>query len=130
MAVSTKIGDYIEPATGVVRNPFENPFGDSVWRSSWLYSSLMIIKGKAPAVYADIAHDHGLDIASATLFLRSFAAHGTGTGGWTVIGSTQKFSTDQLAPLLYLLECRGSSGPRTTWRRPRPSSRASSTWSE
>ena len=105
MPVSMKIGDYIDPATGVVMNPFENPFGDSVWRSSWLYSSLLVIKGKAPAVHDDIAHAHGLDVASATMFLRSFAEHGIGDDGWTVIGSAQKFSTDQLSPLLYLLEC-------------------------
>ncbi len=105
MPVSMKIGDYIDPATGVVTNPLENPFGDSVWRSSWLYSSLMVIKGKAPTVYDDISHAHGLDIASATTFLKYFAEHGTGSDGWTVIGSTQKFSTDQLSPLLYLLEC-------------------------
>jgi hypothetical protein len=104
MSVSMKVGDYIDPATGVVRNPFENPFGDSVWRSSWFYSSLMIIKARAPSVYSDIASTHGLDVASATTFLKTFADHATGSGGWTVIGSTQKFSTDQLAPLLYLLE--------------------------
>lgn len=105
MPVSMKIGDYIDTATGVVMNPFENPFGDSVWRSSWLYSSLLVIRGKAPAVYNDIADDHGLDVASATTFLKTFAEHGTGNDGWTVIGSTQKFSTDQLSPLLYLLQC-------------------------
>jgi hypothetical protein len=105
MSVSMKIGDYVDSATGVIRNPFENPFGDSVWRSSWLYSSLLIIKAKAPAVYEEISHDHGLDTASATTFLKAFVEHGIGDDGWTVIGSTQKFSTDQLSPLLLLLEC-------------------------
>jgi hypothetical protein len=105
MAVSMRIGDYIDAATGVVTNPLENPFGDSVWRSSWLYASLLVIQGKAPAVYDEIAHDHGLDVAMATTFLKYFADHGTGKDGWTVIGSTQRFSTDQLSPLLYLLEC-------------------------
>lgn len=105
MPISMKIGDYIDAATGVVTNPFENPFGDSVWRSSWLYGSLLVIHGNAPAIYNEIAHDHGLDVATATTFLKYFADHGIGNSGWTVIGSTQKFSTDQLAPLLYLLEC-------------------------
>jgi hypothetical protein len=100
-----KVGDYIDPTTGVVMNPFEDPWGDSVWRSSWLYSSLLVIKAKAPSTYGEIALIHNLDVASATTFLKSFAEHGTGDDGWTVLGSTQKFSTDQLAPLLYLLEC-------------------------
>jgi hypothetical protein len=105
MPISMKIGDYIDHATGVVTNPFENPFGDSVWRSSWLYSSLLVLKGKSRTAYDDIAQNHALDTASATTFLRTFAAHVTGNDGWAVLGSTQKFSTDQLSPLLYLLQC-------------------------
>lgn len=31
MADSTKIGDYVDAVTGMVTNPLENPFGDSVW---------------------------------------------------------------------------------------------------
>jgi hypothetical protein len=105
MAVSMKIGAYIDATTGVVTNPLENPFGDSVWRSSWLYSSLLVIKGKSPTEYRSIITNHSINDASSTNFLNYFSQHAISSSGWSVIGSAQQFSTDQLAPLLYLLEC-------------------------
>src|SRR5437773_1314708 len=105
MALSAKIGDYIDPATSVVTNPYENPFDDSVWRSSWFYASLLVLRGKQPAAYNDIIALHGLPADATAKFLAYFSQHGVSDDGWTVIGSDQKFSTDQLSPLLYLLEC-------------------------
>jgi hypothetical protein len=105
MGLSNKIGDYVDGPTGVVTNPFENPFGDSVWRSSWLYASLLVLRGKQPTAYNDIMTLHSLTADSPAKFLMYFSQHGIGDNGWTVIGSDQQFSTDQLAPLLYLLEC-------------------------
>jgi hypothetical protein len=105
MPLSSKIGDYIDPTTGVVTNPYENPFGDSVWRSSWLYASMLVLRSKSPTLFDSICAFHSLDKNAPARFLNSFVAHGIGDQGWTVIGSSQKFSGDQFAPLLYLLEC-------------------------
>lgn len=110
MPTSLKIGDYIDSASGIVTNPLDDPFGDSVWRSSWFYASLLTICGLDRPTYVQIATDHGLDIGSAATFLNYFLKNGTGDSGWLVPGSSQKFSTDQLAPLLYLLEAASSFG--------------------
>ncbi len=46
---------YVDPETGVMMRPsshgFVEPFGDGVWRSSWFYSALLLIKCKEPAAY-------------------------------------------------------------------------------
>ena len=107
-----RIGQYIDSATGVVRRPYpDDAYGDCVWRSSWLYASVLILRAKEPAVYAFLQLHHDLDATLAGTFLSYFRDHGTGPDGWNVPGSTQDFSRDQLSPLLYLLACVSAFAP-------------------
>ena len=55
MADSQKYVQYLDAETAVVKRPegpgWDDPFGDGVWRSSWFYSSLLIIKAKDQPTY-------------------------------------------------------------------------------
>lgn len=106
---------YIDNESGVVKRPegtgWDDPFGDGVWRSSWFYSSLLIIRSRDHATYDQICNKHGLSEDLVERFLRYFRDHNAGTTGWALPKNpTQYFSGDQLAPLLYLMTCVKSYG--------------------
>src|SRR4051794_23525090 len=63
-APTLKCGDYIERDTGLVTKPksWSDIYGDCVWRSSWLYASLLAIREKDPGLYKELRDKHGLDI--------------------------------------------------------------------
>ena len=110
-----RYSQYVDDETGVVKKPerdgFDDPFGDGVWRSSWFYASLLVIQSKDPATYQRLQKDHGVDVAQATRFLRYFRDHCTNGDEWKLPkNNEQKFSGDQLAPLLYLLASVNSYG--------------------
>lgn len=48
---------YIDGQTGVVKRPegegWTDPYGDGVWRSSWFYASLLVIRAKDPGSTTD-----------------------------------------------------------------------------
>jgi hypothetical protein len=98
---------YIDQESAVVKRPegsgWSDPFGDGVWRSSWFYSSLLIIKAKDAATFQHICGAHGLTESLITRFLSYFRDNCAGVDEWTLPKNpSQKFSGDQLAPLLYL----------------------------
>ena len=98
---------YVDPGTGIIQQPgpWGDPFGDAVWRTSWFYSSLIVIRALAPAEHSALAAAHGVDAAQAGLFLSYFRGHCLGDDGWEMPKNPgQEFSRDQLIPLLYLLE--------------------------
>lgn len=103
-----RYSQYFDAETGVILRPPESagfePFGDGVWRSSWFYASLIVIAAKEAATYHKLQHEHGLNVSMAGKFLQHFRDNNIGDGGWTVPKADQKFSRDQLVPLLYLLE--------------------------
>ncbi len=99
-------GQYIDQESGVVKRPegpgWTDPFGDGVWRSSWFFSSLLIIKAKDPATFQHICEQHGLAESQIQRFLVYFRDNCAGVDEWTLPKNpSQKFSGDQLAPLLY-----------------------------
>lgn len=103
-----RYAQYIDAETGVVKRPegegWSDPFGDGVWRSSWFYGSLLAIRAKDPQTYEGLRKDHGIEAAQAGQFLTYFRDHCTGGDEWTLPKNpSQKFSRDQLTPLLYLL---------------------------
>ena len=103
-----RYSQYVDAETAVVKRPegpgWSDPFGDGVWRTSWFYSSLLIIKAKDGSLYDKIRTEHGVDESLATKFLAYFRDNCTGSDQWSLPKNpTQKFSGDQLAPLLYLL---------------------------
>jgi len=107
-AATQKYSQYIDAESAVVKRPegpgWSDPFGDGVWRSSWFYSSLLIIKNKDVHGYDKLKSDHGIDERLVTQFLSYFRDHCTDPDEWSLPKNpTQKFSGDQLAPLLYLL---------------------------
>jgi hypothetical protein len=97
-------GDYVERRTGLVTKPtsWSDIHGDSVWRSSWLYASLLVIREKDPALYKELRDKHGLDLKYLQSYLDTCLDKVCGDNGWHVPGSDQKFSRDQLAPMLYM----------------------------
>ncbi len=66
---------------------------------------MLVLRGKNPGLFNSVCALHNLDGNAPATFLTYFAANGTGDQGWRVVGSSQQFSGDQFAPLLYLLEC-------------------------
>jgi len=107
-AAEDKYQQYIDKASGVVMKPdkdgFDDPYGDGVWRSSWFYGSLLIIKNKDAGTYNQIVQEHHLDMADLDKFLVYFRDNCTTGDQFTLPKNpSQKFSGDQLAPLLYLL---------------------------
>lgn len=104
-----KYSQYIDAESAVVKRPegegWSDPFGDGVWRSSWFYASLLIIQANDADEYARLQSEHGVDTALAGKFLTYFRDHCLGDHGWRLPkNESQKFSRDQLVPLLYLLE--------------------------
>ncbi len=103
-----KCAQYIDDASGVVKKPdaFDNdPFGDSVWRSSWFYASLILLKALDPPTYQQIEQTHQVGVEGAGTFLSFFRQHCLESDGWSLPKNpTQRFSRDQLVPLLFLLE--------------------------
>lgn len=102
-----RYAQYIDQESAVVKRPegagWSDPFGDGVWRSSWFYSSLLIIKGKDTTAFQQICNDHGITEGLVGGFLSYFRDNCAGTDGWMLPKNpSQKFSGDQLAPLLYL----------------------------
>jgi hypothetical protein len=100
--------DYLDEETSVIKRPegadWSDPFGDGVWRSSWFYASLILIKGHDPQNYATIYGEHGVGIEEAGNFLKYFAANNIQGEEWSLPKNpSQKFSRDQLAPLLLML---------------------------
>jgi hypothetical protein len=105
---SLNISQYLDSETAVMKRPegegWSDPFGDGVWRSSWFYASLVVIKGEQPRLYDAIEQDHGVGIEHAKQFLTGFRDNNTGRDEWTLPKNPrQKFSRDQLVPLLYLM---------------------------
>lgn len=103
-----RYAQYFDPETGIIMRPPESagfePFGDGVWRSSWFYASLLAIAAKDATTYQKLQREHGVDVSMAETFLQYFRDNSISNGGWTVPKTDQKFSRDQLIPLLYLLE--------------------------
>ncbi len=104
-----KYSQYIDPESAVVKRPegegWSDPYGDGVWRSSWFYASLLIIQANDPDEYARLQSEHAVDTALAGQFLTYFRDHCLSDHGWRLPkNESQKFSRDQLVPLLYLLE--------------------------
>ncbi|MDD5269390.1 MAG: hypothetical protein PHO08_20125 [Methylococcales bacterium] len=99
---------YVDSETYVIKRPDSNgvnwgdPFGDGVWRSSWFYASLIVIRALDAAAYAKIKSEHDVDVTLAGQFLEYFRDHCLSNGGWQLPKTTQDFSRDQLVPLLYL----------------------------
>jgi hypothetical protein len=99
---------YVDEESNVIKRPqgegWSDPFGDGVWRSSWFYASLIVLKAEDPAAYGDLVQRHGVKAEQAKKFLEYFLANNTGSDEWTLPKNpSQKFSRDQLVPLLYLL---------------------------
>lgn len=97
---------YLDQESGVIKRPepWGDVFGDGVWRSSWFYASLLIIRSLAPQQYTALVDTHGVDVSEAGTFLHFFRSHCLHADGWTMPKhSEQAFSRDQLLPLLYLL---------------------------
>jgi hypothetical protein len=106
--MTQRYSQYIDAESGVVKRPegkgWSDAFGDGVWRSSWFYASLLILKAKAPHEYASLQTEHGLDKSLVGRFLTYFRNHCLGDHGWRLPKQPeQDFSRDQLVPLLYLL---------------------------
>jgi hypothetical protein len=109
---------YIDAESGVIKRPegqgWDDPFGDGVWRTSWFYSSLLILKGKDAALFASLIATHQLTEASIDRFVEYFLTHCTGSEGWSLPKNpSQLFSGDQLAPLLYLFASINQYGSNT-----------------
>jgi hypothetical protein len=99
---------YIDKETGVVKRPegegWTDPFGDGVWRSSWLYASLFVIHAKDKDAYDRLQSKHQIDLSLAGTFLNYFRDHCISDNGLRLPkNDSQEFSRDQLIPLLYLL---------------------------
>ena len=77
-----KYAQYIDAESAVVKRPegpgWDDPFGDGVWRSSWFYSSLLIVKAKDKVTYDNIRTMHGVDEKFVAQFIRYFHDHCTG----------------------------------------------------
>ena len=100
-----KWGDYIEQETGLVTKPksWSDIYGDCVWRSSWVYASLLVIREKDQGLYKELRDTHGLHLKYLDPYLATCIDKVCGDDEWCVPGSDQKFSRDQLAPMLYML---------------------------
>src|SRR3990170_290310 len=99
---------YIDQESAVVKRPegpgWSDPFGDGVWRSSWFYGSLLIISAKDRPLYENIRDTHGVTIEDGREFLLKFRELNRGGHQWRLPkNATQKFSRDQLTPLLFFL---------------------------
>ena len=100
---------YVDSETYVIKRPESNgvdwgdPLGDGVWRSSWFYASLIVIRALDAVTYAKIKSEHNVDVSMAGKFLEYFRDHCISNDGWQLPKTTQEFSRDQLVPLLYLL---------------------------
>jgi hypothetical protein len=113
-----KYAQYIDADSAVIKRPegtgWSDPFGDGVWRSSWFYSSLLIIKAKDKPTYDVVALAHGVDETLVAKFLTYFRDNCTGGDEWVLPKHpSQKFSGDQLSPLLYLLASVNAYGDAT-----------------
>lgn len=105
---SQRFSQYIDNESGVVKKPegsgWDDAFGDGVWRSSWFYSSMLIIKSRDRAAFDKLCNDHEISEQLVERFLRYFRDHNTNADGWSLPKNpTQLFSGDQLAPLLFLI---------------------------
>jgi len=103
-----RYAQYIDAETAVVKRPegpgYDDPFGDGVWRSSWFYGSLLAIRIKDPVAYNRLKAEHGVDVSQAERFLGYFRDNCTSGDEWKLPKKDdEKFSGDQLAPLLYFL---------------------------
>ena len=113
LTMSQSFSQYIDSESGVVKKPdgWEDPYGDGVWRSSWFYATLLILKAKDPAGFELLRNTHSLSDQGAEQFLKYFAENCLGQDEWTIPkNSKQKFSGDQLAPLLFLITSVGQFG--------------------
>ncbi|QEH39278.1 hypothetical protein OJF2_78930 (plasmid) [Aquisphaera giovannonii] len=108
VATTERFAQYLDPESGVVTKPegegWDDFYGDAVWRSSWLFASLLAIRSGEPATYERLQREQGLDVVQGEHFLRFFRDHCTGGDEWKIPkNDSQRFSGDQLAPLLYLV---------------------------
>jgi hypothetical protein len=99
---------YLDAETCVIKRPegdgWSDPFGDSVWRSSWFYASLIVLKEEDAKLYDSITKEHGISTDHAKQYLENFRNNNLGDEEWSLPKNpSQKFSRDQLIPLLYLL---------------------------
>jgi hypothetical protein len=102
-----KYSQYVDEETAVVKRPegrgWSDPFGDGVWRSSWFYASLLVIKAKDANAFRGVCDAHGLKEEAVHRFVDYFVEKCAGDSEWTLPQNlSQRFSGDQLAPLLYL----------------------------
>lgn len=99
--------DYYDRDCGVVMKPAvmnNDPYGDGVWRSSWVYASLLILREKSPSTYRLIERKHGLNADCARVFINYFVENCCTSSKWKLPKHPdQKFSRDQLVPFLYFL---------------------------
>jgi hypothetical protein len=99
---------YIDQESAVVKKPegegWSDAYGDGVWRSSWFYASLLVIRHLDPGTYQWLQTTHGVNAALVGQFLTYFRNHCLSDHGWQLPKQPeQQFSRDQLMPLLYLL---------------------------
>src|SRR5262245_35421649 len=75
--IDQKYSQYLDPETGAITRPagWDDPFGDAVWRTSWFYSSLVVIRAIAPEEYANIASTHDISASTVATFLSYFRDH-------------------------------------------------------
>jgi hypothetical protein len=101
-----KYNQYLDEESGVIKqpDPWGDPFGDGVWRSAWFYSSLIILRSLNTPLYNTITTTNGINAEGAGSFLNFFSQNCLSENGWALPKNpSQKFSRDQLVPLLYLL---------------------------
>ncbi len=104
--MTQQYNQYLDSESGLMikPEPWSDPFGDGVWRSSWFYSSLIILRALSPDLYTDITTKHSVNADNAGIFLNYFKQHCLGDSGWEMPKNpSQQFSRDQLIPLLFLL---------------------------
>lgn len=100
---------YIDAESAVVKRPeggawTDSPFGDGVWRSSWFYASLLVIRALDAATYEWLRTKHQVDATLTGRFLTYFRDRCLSDDGWQLPKHPeQAFSRDQLVPMLYLL---------------------------
>ena len=77
-----KYSQYIDNESGVVKKPegpdWDDPFGDGVWRTSWFYSSLLVMKAKDQKTFEQVCQDHELSEELVERFFRYFRDHCAG----------------------------------------------------
>ena len=120
VAKEKEISEWIDAANGFVKRPWENPYGDGVWRSSGLYACLLLLRKYDSEAFEGFQKTHSVDLKSISVFLDFFARKCVKKDHWIVhpdADGEPAFSRDQLMPLLLLLSLTHKQGQRDM-RRP------------